>query len=95
VREIPAGLPGRDLFDAGLQDLADGRESEEALLVALAAPRLRAIGLEIPAVAVAQPSHRLYELLSDRDPADAHSRYNALVRRIVSFSRAMEHAASG
>jgi hypothetical protein len=43
----------------------------------------------------AQPSHRLYELLAQTDGSAAHSRYNALVRRIVSFARAAEHAAAG
>jgi hypothetical protein len=40
-----------------------------------------------------QPSHRLYELLARTQPS-AHSRYNALVGRIVSFARAAEHAAA-
>jgi hypothetical protein len=35
--------------------------------------------------------HRLYELLTDGEH-DAHSRYNALIGRIVSFARAAEHA---
>lgn len=90
--EIPLDLPGRDLFDVGVRDLAAHRESEEALLVALAAPRLRAAGLDVPETACQSPSHRLYELLSEKNPADAHSRYNALVGRIVSFSRAVELA---
>jgi hypothetical protein len=33
---------------------------------------------------------RLYELLSERDPDGAHSAYNALLRRLVSFERAAE-----
>ena len=35
------------------------------------------------------PEHRLYALLARDDPEAAHSRYNALVRRLVSFERAL------
>ena len=85
-------LPGQDLVEAGLADLREGRESEASLLVAMAAPRLRAVGISVPDSPVEQPSHRLYRLLSERDPGAAHSRYNALVARVASFSRAIEHA---
>jgi hypothetical protein len=79
---------------AGLTDLTAGRESEAAMLVAMAAPRLRALGFEVPNSGVEQPSHRLYELLSDKDPAGAHSRYNALIARMVSFVHSAEREAS-
>ncbi len=88
-------LPGQDLVDAGIRDLAAGRESEASLLVAIAAPRLRAIGVQVPDGGGESPSHRLYELLSERDPGAAHSRYNALLARMASFSRAAEHAPTG
>ena len=87
------GLPGHELVRSGLEDLAAGRETEAGLLVAMAAPRLRALGVEVPAGGGSFPSHRLYELLA-RSDAGAHSRYNALVGRIVSFARAAEHAAA-
>ncbi len=41
-------LLGVDLIDAGLEDLREGRETIAALLVAIGAPRLRDIGLELP-----------------------------------------------
>jgi len=93
VSEVRADFPGHDLVSAGLADLAAGRESEAALLVAMAAPRLRALGLEVPAGGGHRPSHSLYQLLAQQDDG-AHSRYNALVARIVSFARAAEHAAA-
>jgi hypothetical protein len=37
-------------------------------------------------------AHRLYEKLAREAPRNAHARYNAIVRRIVSFARAAEHA---
>jgi hypothetical protein len=87
-------LPGHELVSGGLADLAAGRESEASLLVTMAAPRLRSLGIEVPPAATPRASHRLYELLSERD-GGAHSRYNALVGRMVSFARAAERASTG
>lgn len=89
-----AELPGADLFDAGVGDLNAGIESPAALLVSIARVRLIAAGLPVPPVAAERPAHRLYDLLAADDPDDAHGRYNALLRRIVSFARAAEHAAA-
>jgi hypothetical protein len=92
MQNVPVSLPGHEIVSEGLVDLAEGRESESALLVAMAAPRLRALGFDVPDGGGEQPSHRLYELLAEAD--GAHSRYNALVARVVSFARAAEHASS-
>ncbi len=92
--DAQADLPGFELVSAGIEDLASGRETESALLVAMAAPRLRALGIDVPQGGGERPSHRLYELLSETDDS-AHSRYNALVARVVSFARAAEHAPAG
>jgi hypothetical protein len=83
-------LPGGDLVQEGLADLARGVESIPALLVSIGAPRLRRIGLPVPAGVIPSPEHRLYERLAESDPDSAHSRYNALVRRLVSFESAAE-----
>jgi hypothetical protein len=83
-------LPGGELVRAGLADLERGVESVEALLVAIGAPRLRLSGIAVPETGIRVPEHRLYELLSRSDPDSAHSRYNALLRRLVSFERAVE-----
>ena len=83
-------------MSAGIDDLRTDRETAPAALVSMAASRLRATGLDVPHVAGrGLPHHHLYELLSVTDPASAHSRYNALVGRIVSFARAAEHARGG
>ena len=83
------GLPGWELVEPGLADLARGVESVNALLVAIGAPRLRRAGLSVPEVEWPSPEHRLYELLSADGSDSAHSRYNALIRRLVSFERAV------
>ena len=84
-------LPGGDLVQQGLADLAESRETIEALLVSIAAPRLARRGL-LSAAPLPEPEHRLYERLAREDPDSAHSRYNALLRRLVSFERALECA---
>ena len=94
VRTPPAELPGSELVNEGVADLHAGRVSEASLLVLIAAPRLRALDIEIPNEpedpGPESPEHRLYSLLSDRQGTAAHSRYNALLARIASFARAAE-----
>jgi hypothetical protein len=90
---VSKSLPGHELVSQGLTDLFAGHESEASLLVVMAAPRLRSLGFDVPSVEGADASHRLYEMLAERDDG-AHSRYNALVGRVASFARAAEHAAS-
>jgi hypothetical protein len=87
-----AALPGGDLVAQGIEDLSAGRETVQALLVAMASTRLRGAGVAVPESRPELPSHRLYELLARGEPGSAHGRYNALVRRIVSFARASERA---
>jgi hypothetical protein len=85
-------LPGGDLVREGLDDLRSGRETVSALLVAIGAPRLRRLGVAVPET-VEDPERRLYELLARTEGDAAHSRFNALIRRLVSFERAAESAA--
>ncbi len=84
-------MPGHDLIQQGLEDLARGKESVPALLVSIGAPHLRRLGIAVPAT-IPGAEHRLYVLLEQQDPARAHSRYNALLRRLVSFERTLECA---
>jgi len=83
-------LPGGELITSGIQDLQSGIESVPALLVSIGAPRLRRLGLRIPGNCIPWPEIRLYERLQQPNPDAAHSRYNALIRRLVSFERAAE-----
>ena len=103
-RQALAGLPGAELVCAGLAALEalaeDNREtraaapdlSVEALLVAIGARRLRRAGLHVPDVPgmPKEPELALYHVLARQHPNGTHSRYNALIRRLVSFERAVE-----
>jgi hypothetical protein len=84
-------FPGEELIRKGLEDLKQDQESVEALLVSIGSPRLRFNGVEIPR-AIPDAEHRLYFRLSSEFGDDAHSRYNALIRRLVSFEQALECA---
>ena len=89
-------LPGGDLIRAGLRDVAEGVESVEALLVEIAAGRLRESGLPVPAMppATLDAEIRLHRLLAQTHGDDAYGRYNALLRRLVSFTRAQDATAA-
>jgi hypothetical protein len=88
MRAMRENVPGGDLIAEGLRDLAAGAETAASLLVSIGAPRLRQLGVQVlnpfPA-----GEHRLYAWLSRTDPDSAHARYNALIRRLVSFERAL------
>jgi hypothetical protein len=83
-------LPGADLVRQGLEDLAGGAVTVPALLVSIGAPRLRRVLNGVPDTTIPNPEHTLYRLLADEDSDTAHSRYNAYIRRLVSFERAAE-----
>jgi len=86
-------FPGYPLVRQGLRDLEAKRETIPALLVLIGAPRLRTLGLDVPASDASDPELRLYAKLAAEDPDSAHSKYNALIRELVSFERAAECAA--
>jgi hypothetical protein len=81
------GLAGGDVIDAGLKDLIGARATPESLAVSVAAPRLRREGVPVP-TPLPEPEFRLYELLEGTEGELAHARYNALMRRVVSFADA-------
>lgn len=41
-------LPGEELIQEGLRDLLAGQETIAALLVAVGAPKLRTLGIDVP-----------------------------------------------
>jgi hypothetical protein len=82
--------PGEELIEEGIIDLIEGRETLNSLLVSIGAPRLRRAGIPVPGNTFQDPEHRLYKLLAADEPDAAHSKYNALIRRLVSYERAVE-----
>ncbi len=90
-----AGLPGAELVEQGITDLRNGQVTDFSLLVLIAAPRLKRLRIEVPAFSLPRPyEHRLYERLEQRLGPTAHSYYNSLIRRIVSYCRALEREES-
>jgi hypothetical protein len=80
-------LPGVEIVRTGLRDLARREPTIDALLVSIASPRLRQLGIRVPEV-LPEPEDALFDRLEDMHGDGAHSRYNALIRRMVSFARA-------
>ena len=91
IDDLITGLPGESLVREGLADAQAGRCTVAACLVSIASPRLSRAGLlagiqtELPA----EPELSLYRLLRAQG-GDAYSRYNALIRELVSFENALE-----
>jgi hypothetical protein len=85
------GLPGGELVDQGLSDLADGSVTVPSLLVSLAASRLRREGVPLSTVHET-PEDGLYRLLSRSSGELAHARYNAYRQQVVSFADACRRA---
>lgn len=84
------GLPGGDIVDAGLKDLAGGIESAQSLAVSLAAPRLRREGVPVGAT-LPDADDRLYALLSRTQGDLAHARYLAWLEQMASFADACRY----
>jgi len=92
--DLLSGLPAAARIIEGLRDHLENRHSIPACLVRIARPRLARAGLINPS-----PVHDtgaeldLYQLLS-QDGQPAHSRYNAIMRELVSFEHALDHRLS-
>jgi hypothetical protein len=93
--KIPRELPGAAIVVRGIQDLTAGRKTIPTLLAAIGARRLRRLGLPLPAAdrLPARPEKAPYRRLVAESGAGAHSEFNALVRRLVSFERATRRRA--
>lgn len=91
MEELINGLPGAAIIRDGLRDLGENRHTIPSCLVRMARRRLAKAKLMEPS-----PRHDidaeldLYQLLS-HEGNQAHSRYNSLVRQLVSFEHALDH----
>ncbi len=83
-------LPGGHLIETGLAHGAQNKKTVESLLVSVALGWLQEHGLAEGVQPVsAEPEIELYNMLCrDREIANPYSRYNSLIRELVSFQRA-------
>ena len=90
--DLIAGLPGESLVRKGLADLQAGKRTAPALLAFIARRRLQSAGLlaGINMPLPEEPELELYRLLRS-EGGDAYSRYNALLRELISFEQALDH----
>jgi|GEM_PF-994310 len=86
------GLPAGALVDRGLSDLAAERETNESLLVSLAASRLTREGVPLPATCFPDAEVRLYRRLEREHGELGHARYLAWIEQVVSFADACASA---
>lgn len=92
LSELFDGLPGADSMIEGLRDHREGRPSIPACLVRMARPRLIRAGAMSASPALDDGAElELYSLLSSLGDHAAFSRYNALVRELISFEHALDH----
>lgn len=84
-------LPGGELVRQGVSDFQSGRPTIPGFLVAIGRTRLIRAGLLPSSVRnpFSEPERQLYRLLCDAG-GDAYSRYNALLRELVSFEQALD-----
>jgi hypothetical protein len=89
--DLISGLPGEQLVREGLADFQAGLHTIPSCLVRVARPRLSRVGLMPPSVPgqFSEPELQLYDLLK-REGGDAYSRYNSLLRELVSFENALD-----
>jgi hypothetical protein len=91
IHKLISDLPGAQRVAEGLRDHREHRHTPASCLVRMARPRLAKAGLM-----KALPKHDtqaeldLYQLLAS-EGNQAYSRYNALIRELVSFERALDH----
>jgi hypothetical protein len=89
--DLISGLPGEVLVREGVADYQAGRCTVAACLIGIGRSRLAEAGV-ISGGGVAwsvEPERQLYRLLGQQG-GDAYSRYNALVRELVSFEQALD-----
>ncbi len=93
---MPAGnqdysLPGEALIRLGIEDYEAGRHTPAACLVRIARTRLSQAGLlqKTELIDASEAELDLYRLLREQG-GDAYSRYNSLLRELVSFENALD-----
>jgi|SRR5665213_1817364 len=91
TNDLISGLPGEKPVRQGLADVQAGLCTIPACLVHIGQPRLSRAGL-LPPKPDGPPSEselQLYRLLQ-KEAGDAYSRYNALLRELVSFENTLD-----
>lgn len=93
--DLIADLPGTALIQQGLKDYQENRHTMPSCLVRMARRRLVKAGLLDSSAHQhdIQAELDLYHLLS-HEGNQAHSRYNALIRELISFEHALDQRIS-
>ena len=89
-------LPGGKLIEEGIGDFQSARRTIGGYLVHIARSRLTRAGLieQNDVATLPNAELELYRLLRS-EGGDAYSRYNSLLRELVSFENALDRLTSG
>ena len=86
-------LPGQEIIDQGLEDLAQGKlDTPEVMLLSIARSKLIYLGVALPLERLSQidePELTLYQLMRERYPSNPFSQYKALRRRLAKLEHAL------
>lgn len=94
LTELVSDLPGADRILQGVSDHQKNLHTIPSCLVRIARPRLCRAGLMEPSPQYDTHAELdLYQLLAS-EGNQAHSRYNALIRELISFEHALDHRLS-
>jgi len=99
TKSLPSTLkqfPGAELVLPGLREAAAGQLTIGSCLVSIAQPLMQRSGLAASYGVrdfIREPERALYRLLQ-KEGGNAYGRYNALLRRLISFEQALRKARS-
>ena len=83
---LPNSLPGYDLIAPGYEDLKNDHDTIPALLLSIACKNLSRNGISLPKT-IQTPENKLYLKLQEKHGDEAHSKYNSLIRLLISFEK--------
>lgn len=86
---INPNLPGSEIVVKGMSDLGRNLVTIESLALLICRPEMLRIGIYFPDMSsISRPRElELYTLIENESGRDSHTRYNAILRRLVSFIR--------
>ena len=84
-------LPGYELIEKGLLDISLNRESYFTALLYSAESKLAKLGINLGGLRPPDAVSQMYGFLQSEFGDGAHSKFNALNRRLISFCKSLEH----
>lgn len=87
--QLPKNLPGGDIILPGFDDLESNKETIASLLISIASQNIMRAGVQVSRV-IPDPEIKLYQILCDEFGNRAHSKFNSLIRLLISFEKSLK-----